>query len=87
MKRFEKLRNPEMAPLPTTDDDSTNSDTLCDPEESENKEAEPIDDLTKDMKRLSLLPDKSVTFDLPEDNSDAPSRDTDDSMSDQSDDT
>jgi len=39
------------------------------------------------MKRLSLAPDKSVVFNLPEDNSDAPSHHADDSMSDQSDET
>jgi len=86
MKRFEKLRNPETTPLPTADDDSTNSDTLCDSEESENDETESIPDLTKRMERMSLTPTKSVTFDLPEDNHDAPSDDTDDSTSDQSND-
>src|SRR5712672_3260597 len=30
MKRFKKFRESEMTPLPATDDDSTNSDTLCD---------------------------------------------------------
>src|SRR5712671_3351122 len=47
MKRFEKLRNPKTIPLPTVDDDSTNSDTLCDSEESENDETESIPDLTR----------------------------------------
>src|SRR5712671_4213460 len=87
MKRFEKLRKPETTPLPTADDDSTNSDTLCDSEESDDDGIEPIDNLTKDMKRLSLLPTKSVTFDLPTDNPDNLLRSADDSMSDQSDDT
>src|SRR5712671_6058525 len=35
MKRFEKLRKPETTPLSTADDDSTNSDTLCDSEKLE----------------------------------------------------
>src|SRR5712671_5802706 len=87
MKRFEKLRNPETTPLPMTDDDSTNSDTLCDSEESENEETEPIDNLTKDMKRLSLKTDKSVTFDLSKDSPDTPLSDADDSASEQSNDT
>src|SRR5712672_2382596 len=87
MKRFEKLRNPETIPLPIVDDDSTNSDTLCDSEESENDETESIPDLTKSMKRMSLTPTKSVTFDLPEDNPDTPLYDADDSASDQSSDT
>src|SRR5712671_7097931 len=67
MKRFEKLRNPETTPLPVIDDGSTNSDTMCDSEGSDNDERESITDLTKSMKRLSLVPDKLVTFDLPED--------------------
>src|SRR5712675_2456585 len=54
MKRFEKLRSHETTLLPTTDDDSTNSDTLCDSEESESDEMESIPDLTRSMKRLSL---------------------------------
>jgi len=87
MKQFERLRKPEVIPLPTADDDSTNSDTLCDSEESDDDEIGPIDDLTKDMKRLSLLPTKSVTFDLPTDNPDNLLRNADDSMSDRSDDT
>jgi len=66
MKQFEKLRKPETIPLLTTDDDSTNSNTLCDSEESDD-ETEPIADLTKSMKKLSLIPAKSVTFDLPTD--------------------
>src|SRR5712672_822886 len=86
MKRFEKLRKPETSPLPITDDDSTNSDTLYDSEESED-EMEPIIDLTRNMKRLTLTPTKSVTFDLPENDSKVPPRDTDNSTSDQSDDT
>src|SRR5712672_2764182 len=87
MKRFEKLRNPETTPLPTIDDDSTNSDTLCDSEESENDETESIPDLTRSMKRMSLTPTKSVTFNLPEDNPNTPLYDADDSASDQSNDT
>src|SRR5712671_5048144 len=87
MKRFEKLRNPEMTPLPVTDDDLTNSDTLCDSEESEDNEGEPMTDLTKSLKKLSLTPTKSVTFDLPTDDPDILPNDTDDSMSNQSDDT
>jgi len=87
MKRFERLREPETTPLLATDDDSTNSDTLYDSEESGDDETGPITNLTKSMKRLSLVPDKSVAFDLPGDNSDAPSRDADDSMSDRSNNT
>jgi len=87
MKRFERLRKPEATPLPVTDDDSTNSDMLCDSERSEDDETEPITDLTRNMKRLSLTPTKSVTFDLPETDPDTLSHDADDSASDQSDDT
>src|SRR5712672_3800493 len=87
MKRFEKLRNPETTPLPMTDDDSTNSDTLCDSKESEDDETEPVDNLVKDMKRLSLTRDKSVTFNLPEDNSGTTLHDYDYSASDHSDST
>jgi len=87
MKRFEKLQKPETTPPLVTDDDLTNSDTLCDSEESDDDETEPIADLTKGMKRLSLIPAKSVAFNLPTDDPDTPSHDTDDSMSDQSDDT
>ena len=86
MKRFEKLRKPDANPSLPIDDDSTNSDTLCDSEESED-EAEPITDLTKNMKKLSLTPTKSVTFNLSEVNPSFPPHDADDSMSDQSDDT
>jgi len=87
MKCFEKFRKPETTPLPVTEDDSTNSDTLCDSEESEDNKTEPIADLTKGMKRLSLVPNKSVTFDLREDDPDALPHDTNDSTSDQSDNT
>jgi len=87
MKRFKKLRKPEMTPLPVTDDSSTNSDTLCNSEELENDEAEPITDLTRNMKRLSLTPTKSVTFDLSEVDPDTPSHDIGDLTDDQSDDT
>jgi len=87
MKLFEKRRNPETTPLPTVDDDSTNSDTLCDSEESESDETESIPDLTRSMKRMSLTPTKSVMFDLPKDNPDPPQYDADDSASDHSDDT
>jgi len=76
-----------MTPLPVTNDDSTNSDTLCESEESENDETEPITNLTKSMKKLSIIPTKSVIFDLPEDDPDVPSHDIDDSASDHSDDT
>jgi len=87
MKHFEKLWNPETTPLPIADDDSTNSDTLCDSEESDDDETEPTIDLTKSMKKLSITPTKSVTFDLSEDDPDAPSPNADDSMSNQSNDT
>src|SRR5712672_555302 len=62
------------------------TDTLCDSEKSEDDETESIDNLTKEMKRLSLLPTKSVTFNLPESNLDTPPCESDDA-SDQSDDT
>jgi len=81
-----KLREPEAISLPLMDDDSTNSDTLCDSEESDD-ETKPVTDLTKSMKKLSLTSDKSVTFDLSEDAPDTPLYDADDSMSDQSNDT
>jgi len=87
MKHFEKSRKPETIPLPITDDDSTNSDTLCNSEESEDDETEPIIDLTRNMKRLSLTPTKSVTFDIPMDNPNATSYDADETASNQSDDT
>jgi len=87
MKQFEKLRKPEATPPPITDDDSTNSDTLCNSEESENDEMESVTDLTKSMTRLSLQPTKSVTFDLSESEPNTPSYDADDSASDQSDET
>jgi len=86
MKRFEKLRKPETTPLSMIDDNSTNSDTLCDFEKTENDDTEPIADLMRDMKKLSLLPTKSVAFDLPENDLDAPSHNINDA-SDQSDDT
>src|SRR5712671_5206097 len=38
MERFKKFRKSETTPLPVTDDDATNSDTLCDSEESEDDE-------------------------------------------------
>jgi len=87
MKRFERLRKPETTSLPASDDDSANSDTLCDSEESEDDKTEPIVDLTRNMKRLSLTPTKSVTFDLPENDPDTSSHDTDNLTDDQSDDT
>jgi len=68
MKRFEKFRKHEMTPLLVTNDDSMNNDTLCDSKKSEDDETEPIIDLTKGMKKLSLLPTKLVTFDLSKDN-------------------
>jgi len=71
MKRFEKLRRPETISLSIDDNDSANSDTLCDSEEA-NDETEPITDLTKGMKKLSLAPTKSVAFDLPTDDPDTP---------------
>jgi len=85
MKRFKKFRKPETTPPPATDDDS-NSDTLCDSERSEDDETEPIANLTRNMKRLSLTPTKSVAFDLPEVDPDTPSHDIDDPTDDQSDD-
>jgi len=87
MKHFKKLRKPETTPIPVTDDGSTNSDMLCDSEESEDDETEPIANLTKGMQKLSLVPAKSVTFDLREDDPDALSHNADDSMSDQNDGT
>src|SRR5712675_454101 len=60
---------------------------LYNSEESKDDETEPITNLTKSMKRLSLIPDKLVTFDLPKDTSDDPSNEADDSMNDRSDDT
>jgi len=60
---------------------------LCDSEKSEDDERELIADLTKSMKKLSLVPTKSVTFDLSEGDPDTPSYDADDSTSNQSDDT
>ena len=70
-----------------TDDDSTNSDTLCDSEEPEDDKVESVTNLTKGMTRLSLQPTKLVTFDLPESKLNTPLYDTDDSKSDQSDET
>jgi len=87
MKRFEKLRKPETTLLPVTDDDSMNSDTLCDSEESGDDETEPTTDLTRSMKKLSLIPAKSVTFDLLEDDSDTLPNDADDPTNEQNDDT
>ena len=63
-----------------------NDDTLCDSESSEGDETESIADLTRDMKQLSLIPTKSVTFDLPTDDSkDTPSN-ADNSTNNQNDD-
>jgi len=87
MKRFEEFRKPEITPPSITDNDSTNSNTLCDSEESENDKTESVTDLAKSMTRLSLQLTKSVTFDLPESEPNTPSYDVDDSASDQSDDT
>src|SRR5712671_7675211 len=81
MKRFEKLRKPEIIPHPMIDDDSTNSDTLCDPEESDDNETKSLTDLNESMTRLSLQPTKSVTFDLSGRTPDTPLHDDDDSMS------
>src|SRR5712671_4803042 len=64
-----------------------NPKSLCDSEESEDDKTEPIVDLTRNMKRLSLTPTKSVTFDLPENDPDTSSHDTDNLTDDQSDDT
>ena len=85
MKRFEKLRRPEVIPFPTTDDNSESSDTLCDPEESNDDETESLISLNESMTKLSLQPTKSVTFDLSENVPNSPSHDTDDSASEQSD--
>src|SRR5712671_5573826 len=87
MKRFEEFRKPEITPPSITDNDSTNSNTLCDSEESENDKTESVTNLAKSMTRLSLQLTKSVTFDLPESEPNTPSYDVDDSASDQSDDT
>jgi len=63
IKQFEKLHTPEPAMLPTSDNESTGSDTLYDSEESENDETE-----TSQPTR----PTKTVTFDLPEEESSEP---------------
>src|SRR5712671_2156566 len=85
VKRFEKLQKPETTPLPMIDDDSTNSDTLCNHEESRDGETNSLVDLNESMTKLSLQPAKSVRFDLPESTPDTLLSDTDDSASEQSD--
>ena len=85
MKQFEELQKPETTL--SIDNDSTNDETLCDSEESENDKTESITDLAKLMTRLSLKPTKSVTFNLSESEPNTPSYDADDSASDQSDKT
>jgi len=70
-----------------TDDDSMNSDTLCDSKDSEDDETEPITNLVKSMTKLSLQPTKSVTFNLSENEPNTPSYDADDLTSNQSDET
>src|SRR5712672_1830466 len=62
IKRFQKLQKPETVALPTTDDDSTGSDTLCDSEESDNNKSSPP----------STPPAKMVSFDLPRDETKQP---------------
>jgi len=56
IRRFQKLQRPKAIPLPTSDDDSTGSDTLYDSEESE--EDTPL--------TSPVRPVKTVTFNLPE---------------------
>jgi len=60
MKRFLKPQKAEPTPRFIYDDDSTGSDTLCNPKESEDNEVEPTTD-------PSIQPVKMVTFDLPTD--------------------
>jgi len=62
IKRFQKCQKPEMVVLPTTDDDSTGSDTLCGSEESEDNESNPP----------STPLTKAVMFDLPEEEVEEP---------------